>query len=59
MLKPTIEKIILALLGLLALAASSRNIFTGLEIDGKLRLSCRLPLCAVTGTLYFDVGPAS
>ena len=31
--KPTIEKIILALLGLLALAALVRTMFLGLEID--------------------------
>ena len=37
--KPTIEKIILALLGLLALAALVRTMFLGLEIDEEYALS--------------------
>ena len=37
--KPTIEKIILALLGLLALAALVRTLFLGLEIDEEYALS--------------------
>lgn len=48
--KPTIEKIILALLGLLALAALVRTMFLGLEIDESTPCPSASALCAVTGS---------
>ena len=52
--KPTIEKIILALLGLLALAALVRTMFLGLEIDEEYALSLGYRL--VSGDrLFYDM----
>ena len=53
--KPTIEKIILALLGLLALAALVRTMFLGLEIDEEYALSLGFRLVARGDRLFYSM----